>query len=74
MEQTPHAGKGLICPLHKKDMSQVCHKCPWWTQIRGKNPQSAEMMDHWSCAIALLPILLVENAQVGRGTTMAIVA
>jgi hypothetical protein len=67
----PHADEGGICPLHKKDMSLVCHKCPWWTMVRGKNPQSEEMIDDWRCAIALLPMLLVENAQVTRGTTAA---
>ena len=57
---------GLICLLHKQDMSEVCHKCPWWTMVRGKNPQSEEMIDDWRCAVALLPMLLVENAQVTR--------
>jgi hypothetical protein len=71
MVKIPHADEGLICPLHKEDMSQVCHKCPWWTMVRGKNPQSEEMIDDWRCAVALLPMLLVENAQVTRGTTVA---
>src|SRR6516164_3239815 len=69
--KVPHADEGGICPLHKKDMSLVCHKCPWWTMVRGKNPQTEEMIDDWHCAIALLPMLLVENAQVTRGTTVA---
>ena len=67
----PRAQKGQTCPLHKKDVSTVCHKCPWWTRIQGKNPQSQEMLDNWHCAVALLPMLLVENAQVSRGTTQA---
>lgn len=37
----------------------------------GKNPQSEEMIDDWRCAVALLPMLLVENAQTQRGTTAA---
>jgi hypothetical protein len=71
MAKIPHADEGGICPLHKKDMSTVCHKCPWWTMVRGKNPQSEEMIDDWRCAVALLPMLLVENAQMTRGTTVA---
>lgn len=71
MVKIPHADEGGICPLHKQDMSEVCHKCPWWTMVRGKNPQSEEMIDDWRCAVALLPMLLVENAQVSRGTTVA---
>jgi len=62
----PHADEGAICPLHKVDTSQVCHKCPWWTRIVGKNPQSEELIDDWRCAVAMLPMLLVENAQQTR--------
>ena len=69
--QVPHAEKGTVCPLHKQDVSKVCHKCPWWTRIQGKNPQSEAMLDTWACAVSLLPLLLVENASVTRGTTMA---
>lgn len=71
MVKIPHADEGAICPLHKVDTSTVCHRCPWWTRVVGKNPQSEEMIDDWRCAIALLPMLLVENAQVTRGTTFA---
>jgi hypothetical protein len=39
--------------------------------VRGKNPQSEEMIDEWRCAIALLPMLLVENAQMSRQTGAA---
>jgi hypothetical protein len=62
----PHADEGAICPLHKVDTSEVCHKCPWWTRIVGKNPQSEELIDDWRCAIAMLPTLLIENAQQTR--------
>jgi hypothetical protein len=39
--------------------------------VRGKNPQSEEMIDDWRCAVALLPMLLVENAQMTRQGTAA---
>jgi hypothetical protein len=70
--QIPHAVAGQICPLHKKDVSEVCHTCPWFTRIIGKHPQTEEMVDNWHCAIAVLPMLLVENAQVGRQTGAAV--
>ena len=69
--QIPHADPGAVCPLHKVDCSKVCHKCPWWIRITGKNPQSEEMMDKWSCAISLLPILMVDNTAVNRGNVVA---
>jgi hypothetical protein len=72
MAQIPHADKGLDCPLWKKDMSQVCHACPWWIQLRGKHPQSEEEMDRWGCAVGWLPILLIEGAQQTRQAGAAI--
>jgi hypothetical protein len=72
MVKIPHADEGAICPLHKKDVSQVCHRCPWWTRVTGKNPQSEEIIDDWRCAIALLPMLLIENAQQTRQSGAAV--
>lgn len=72
MPQIPHADEGSTCPLHKVDVSKVCHKCAWWTRILGKNPQSEEPVDHWQCAIAMLPMLLIENAQMTRQGNAAI--
>ncbi len=68
MVRIPHADEGPICPLHKEDTSKVCHKCPWWTRVIGKNPQSEEVIDDWRCAVALLPMLLIENSQMTRQT------
>lgn len=59
----PHGDEGMICPLHKADMSTVCHKCPWWTHVRGKNPQNEELIDDWRCAVAMLPMLMLETSQ-----------
>jgi hypothetical protein len=72
MVKVPHADEGTNCPLYQKDMSEVCHKCAWWTRVMGKNPQSEEMIDDWRCAIAWLPVLLIENSQQGRQTTAAV--
>lgn len=72
MPQIPRAEKGLKCPLWQKDVSTVCHTCPWWTQLRGKNPQSTEEIDKWGCAIGFLPLLLIEGAQQTRQAGAAI--
>jgi hypothetical protein len=71
MMKIPRADEGAICPLHKVDTSEVCHKCPWWSRVIGKNPQTEEMIDDWRCAVALLPMLLIENAQMQRQTGAA---
>lgn len=61
-KQIPHGDDSLVCPLHKKPMAAVCHKCPLWTQLRGRNPNTGEEIDQWNCALSQLPLLLVENA------------
>jgi hypothetical protein len=38
----------------------------------GKNPQTEEIIDEWRCAIALLPMLLIENSQMSRQTSAAV--
>jgi hypothetical protein len=70
--QKPLAEKGEVCPLHRVDVSKVCHKCPWWTLVRGKHPQSMEMIDKWGCAIAWMPVLAIEGAQMTRQTGAAV--
>jgi hypothetical protein len=72
MPSEVRAVEGKICPLHKKDMSEVCHKCPWWSQLRGKNPNTGQPIDEWACSISFLPILLCENSQESRQTAAAV--
>jgi len=69
--QIPRGDKGLICPFHSRDMEEVCHTCPLWIQIRGKNPQSMEEVDKWGCAMSWLPLLLVETSQQVRQNAAA---
>jgi len=61
---------GKYCPLLKKDC--VGLQCAWFTQVRGTNPQSGNEVDEWGCAIAWMPVLILENAhqtrQVGAAT------
>jgi len=72
MNEIPRAKAGLICPLHRKAMAKVCHTCPLWIQMRGKNPNTGQEADEWNCALAWLPMLLVENAQIGRQAGAAV--
>ena len=63
MRQVPMGPENLVCPFHKKAMSTVCHKCPLWTCLRGANPQTGEDVDRWDCAVAQLPLLMIETSQ-----------
>lgn len=40
--------------------------------MRGKHPQTGEPVDEWSCAVAWMPILLVESTQAEKETGAAI--
>lgn len=53
--------QGKFCPLIKKDCIGL--KCSWYTQIRGADPQSGREVDEYACAIAWLPMLLIETAK-----------
>ena len=55
------------CPLDKNEHGEFnpCRKtkCAWFTQVRGKNPNTGADIDEWGCAVAWLPLMLIENAQ-----------
>lgn len=59
------------CPL---DNFSPCRQldCAWFTQVRGHNPNTGAEVDEWACAVAWLPILLIENSQQQRQTGAAV--
>ena len=59
------------CPLNG---FESCKKfdCAWFVQIRGTNPNTGEEVDDWGCAMAWMPMLLIENAQQSRQTGAAV--
>lgn len=61
---------GNFCPLIKKDCMGV--QCSWFTQIRGQNPNTGAEVDEWGCAIAWMPMLMIENSQQQRQTGAAV--
>lgn len=60
-EQIPRARPGRTCPLTQKDASECCHNCMWWTKVTGKHPQNEELVNHYHCAIAWMPMLQVDQ-------------
>lgn len=72
MSKKPQADPGEVCPFHGKDVSKVCHRCPLYVLVRGKNPNTGEEVDEWACSLAWTPILLVENSQQQRQTGAAV--
>lgn len=61
---------GEFCPLVKGEC--VRHKCAFFTKLVGLDPQSGQHIDKFGCAIAWLPVLLVENSQQQRQTAASV--
>jgi hypothetical protein len=59
------------CPLHNFEPCRQLD-CAWFTQVRGHNPNTGAEVDEWACAIAWLPIMLIENSQMQRQTGAAV--
>ena len=59
------------CPL---DGFKPCrqHKCAWFMQIRGTDPNTGKEVDEWGCSMAWIPTLLIENSQQQRSTGAAV--
>ena len=70
----PACESNEMCPLMKSKRSLVCHKCAWYNHIRGTHPQTGKEIDHWDCAIAMLPMLMIEVARETSASTGAIVS
>lgn len=47
-------------------------KCRFWIHVMGKDPQSGATIDNADCAMAWIPVLLIENSKVNRETGAAV--
>lgn len=72
MARKPQSESTYLCPLFKQKQEDVCHKCGFFTHVRGNHPQTGEELDHWACAIEWLPTLLIESSQQSRQTGAAV--
>lgn len=67
----------LTCPLGSKCeeiRDNKLYRCAWFTELKGRNPQTGEHIDEKACAIAWLPVMQVEVAQANRGTGDAVIS
>lgn len=63
------------CPLGSKCREvkdNKIYECAWFIKLSGTNPNTGEEMDEHGCAMAWMPVLLIENANTNRGQTAAI--
>jgi hypothetical protein len=59
------------CPLNS---FKPCKKldCAWFVKLAGTDPNTGKQIDEFGCAVAWLPIMLIENAQQSRQTGSAV--
>ena len=62
--------QGKLCPLLNKECVKL--ECSWFTKLQGGNPQTGQPIDEWSCAVAWLPILLIENTKASNEVGAAV--
>lgn len=72
MTQKPLGPSDLYCPHWRKKMSTVCHTCPLWVKVSGKNPNTGADIDRWDCAQAWAPVLQIETSQQARQAGAAV--
>lgn len=58
---------GATCEEVKKENGkQVLYRCPWYVQVRGNDVQTGAEIDRWDCAIAWMPMLMINTANESR--------
>ena len=50
-----------FCPLIQKKCKE--HKCKFYVQVIGKDKNTGQDVNEFDCAIAWLPVLLIEGSQ-----------
>jgi hypothetical protein len=61
MSKTKTYGPGEFCPLVRG--ACVRDACAFWTSVRGTNPQTGVEIDQPACAVAWLPLLILDQTQ-----------
>jgi hypothetical protein len=61
---------GTYCPLIKK--SCIEHQCKFYVHLLGNDPQTGKGIDKFDCAMAFIPVLLIEGAQQTRQAGAAV--
>jgi len=73
-KQVPPGPEDMDCHRCLPDsvpMSEVCHRCPLWQSLRGKDPNTGQEIDEWGCVDAWALTGQLEIAKMVRGGTVA---
>jgi hypothetical protein len=64
-----HIKQGEFCPLIKENCIQ--NKCAWFTCVRGVDTNTGKDIDDYGCAVAWMPMLMINTANESRKTCSA---
>ena len=59
------------CPLNSFEPCKELD-CAWFMKVAGTDPNTGKDVEDWGCAMAWLPVLLIENSQMQRQTGAAV--
>jgi hypothetical protein len=65
----------ITCPLGSKCeeiKDNKLYRCAWSIELAGRNPNTGKELNERGCAMAWVPILLIENSQQQKGTAAAV--
>jgi len=62
--------KKADCPFWRGPCKE--HECRFYINVQGKNPNTGQDVNQWDCAVAWIPLLLIENSQQQRQTGAAV--
>jgi len=59
------------CPLNKFEPCKLW-ECSWFIEIKGNHPQTGTELNEWGCAVAWLPVMMINTAREQHSTSVAI--
>src|SRR5690349_6529112 len=76
MEETklPKGPENLNCMFWQKPMSEVCHTCPLWTEIKRQYKEGEDTLTekHWVCGLAAIVPVAIEMLQETASTSIEV--
>jgi len=59
------------CPLNSFEPCKQLD-CAWFIELHGTHPNTGEPIKDWGCAMAMMPMMLIENAKQQHSTAAAV--
>lgn len=59
------------CPLNNFEPCKQLD-CAWFIELHGTHPNTGEPLKDWGCAMAMMPMMLIENAKQQHSTAAAV--